>query len=258
MVRMWIKAGERKYCLEGKMPMSVQQDINSFFGWVTDQREKIDNYDLPHHRRILLLSLLDTLARCAFPKHSNKKRFVCLIDCYSGWEHKDYVSLPQLRYLLHKTNECQDLKAEVESRIRKWPKHRILRPDEADPLMGELDQFRQGKCGQSNIEKARYASLLWKMRNFAVHEFRTPGQGMPLSNDNSTPYYHGCSVMGFQPDSGKPYILPESHSWELYIPPEVVSSLVLSCSDNLKRDFKQKGRNPYDSFNFGSSWFSNE
>lgn len=122
--------------------MSVQQDINSFFGWLTDRREKIDN--LPEHFcRILLLSLLDTLSRCAFPQESsNRKRFVCLIDCYSEWEHKDYVSLPQLRYLLHKTNECQDLKVEVESRISKWFKGRILRPSEADPLVEEFDQFK--------------------------------------------------------------------------------------------------------------------
>lgn len=84
------------------------------------------------------------------------------------------------------------------------------------------------------------------MRNFTVHEFRTPGKGWALSNDNLIPYYHGCLDMESR-----------SYSWELYIPPDVISKLVLSCSENLKRDFKQKERNPYDSFNFGSSWFPN-
>lgn len=152
------------------------------------------------------------------------------------------MSLPQLKYLLDKNEECQDLKAEVESRIREWPYGRILRPSEADPLVEELNWFDQGKCSKL-IERARYASLLWNMRNFAVHEFiSVPGKGTAISPDSSTPYYHG-------------YTVSQSHSWELYIPSEVLSRLVLSCSDNLKRDFKQKERNPYDSFEFGSSWF---
>jgi hypothetical protein len=227
--------------------MSVQQDIDLFFEWIQEQKKEIDK--LPERfRRILLLSLLDLLSRCAFPKEkNNRKRFVDLIDCNSEWKHKDHISLPQLRYRLlnTKAEECQELINEVERRMNLWPYGRILRPEEADPLLSDLDRFKQGEC-EKLIELTRYASLLWTMRNFVVHEFRTPGQGWEISKDNSTPYYHG-------------QLNEESkHSWELYIPSEVISKIVLSCSDNLKKEFKQNLINPYDSFDFGSSWFSNE
>jgi len=225
--------------------MSEQANIDDFFRWITDQAKEIDK--LPKHfRRILLLSLLDTLSKCAFPKERlNRKRFVKLIDCYSDWEYKDYVSLPQLRYLLFKVEKCQDLKKEVESRISKWPHGRILRLHEADPRLEDIDRLKYGKC-EKLIAKARYAPLLWKMRNSAVHEFRRPGKGWAFSNDNSTPYYHGC--------------LDEKgafESWELCIPCEVISKIVLQCSNRLKSEFEQKGLDPYNDehFKFGSSWY---
>lgn len=223
--------------------MTVQENIKDFFQWVADQQKEINK--LPEHfRRILLSSLLDTLSKCAFPKEKpNWKRFVHLIDYYSEWEHKDYVSLPQLRYLLLKVQSCQNLKREVEERINKWPYGKVLRPDEADPHLNELHRFR---CGiwQEQIERARYPSLLWQMRNFAVHEFRSPGRGWAFSDDNTTPYYHG--------------LLDEKgsfQSWELVIPCEVTSGIVQKCSENLKAEFEQKGLDPYNSFNFGSSWY---
>jgi len=197
---------------------TVQQNTNDFYGWVEDQRKEIDK--LPQHfHRILLLSLLDTLSKCAFPRErKNRKRFVDLIDHYSDCKYKDYVSLPQLRYLLldeTKEGEYQVLKSEIEGRIKKWPRGNILRPDKADPRLCELSSFVCNKCGEL-IEKARYASLVWKMRNFAVHEFRSPGKGWAISNDNSTPYYHG-----YLNDKGA------LESWELYIPCEVISQIVL-------------------------------
>ena len=227
--------------------MSLQRNnMDEFFQWVATRRKEIDQ--LPEHfRRILLLSLLDTLSKCAFPKErTNRKRFVDLIDHQSCWKYKDYVSLPQLRYLLLEAEGCEDLKREVESRVSKWPHGRILRPDEADPHLNELDRFR---CGiwQEQIERARYPSLLWRMRNLAVHEFRNPGKGWAISNDNSTPYYHGYLE---QAQSGS------FKTWELYMSCEVVSRIVQKCSENLKAQFEQKGFDPYESFTFGSSWYA--
>ncbi|MCP4259556.1 MAG: hypothetical protein GY774_18905 [Planctomycetes bacterium] len=226
--------------------MSTQENIKSFFGWVVDQRKTIDK--LPEHfRRILLLVLLDTLSKCAFPKErKNRKRFVDLIDHYSDWKYKDYVSLTQLRHLLLETEGCEDLKSEVETRISKWPHGRILLPNEANPHLNELDMFR---CGiwHEQIERARYPSLLWRMRNLAVHEFRNPGKGWAITNDNSAPYYHG-----YLDNTGA------LESWELYISCEVISKILLNSSDKLKAHFEQKRLNPYDDshFKFGSSWYS--
>ena len=60
--------------------MRVREDCNTFFEGVADLREEIDGLR-DQICRILLLSLLDTLAGCAFPKEQgNKSRFVRFID----------------------------------------------------------------------------------------------------------------------------------------------------------------------------------
>jgi len=229
--------------------MSIQENIDLFFGWIRDRRKEIDH--LPRkcrlsselYRRILLLSLLDTLSKCAFPNESkNRKRFVKLIDCHADWKYKDYVNLPQLQYLL-KRSACTDLRKEVENRVNKWRKGTTLRPEEADVSIHELDNFKCSKC-EDLIEKARYPSLLWRMRNVAVHEFRRPGRGMAaISNDHSTPYVHGSLELN------------GSHSWEFYVPSEVISQIAKKCSENLEVDLKRKCYDPYDSFCYGSSWY---
>jgi hypothetical protein len=92
------------------------------------------------------------------------------------------------------------LKKEVEGRLSKWLDGRILRPEEADPHIDELVRFEKNPCWDL-IKKARYANLLWKMRNFAIHEFRPPGKAWAISDDNSTPYYHGVTTLPEMVDS---------------------------------------------------------
>lgn len=227
--------------------MGIQENINNFFDWIGKTRYNIDQLQKEHYRRTLLLSLLDTLSKCAYPNEKkNRERFVRLIDEYSKWEYKDYISLPQLRHLLGQEKSCLLLIDDINRRIAKWSHGRILRPEEADSQLSELKQFI--KCGlcEELVEKARYAPLLWRMRNLAVHEFRKPGKGFSISNDNSTPYYLGfINVQG------------SLQSWELCIPCEVISNIVKKCSDKLKTKFGKEGIDPYDDnhFKFGSSWY---
>lgn len=47
--------------------MNSKDDIDPFFDWVECRRTEIDDFP-DHFRRILLLSLLDALAKCAFPQ----------------------------------------------------------------------------------------------------------------------------------------------------------------------------------------------
>jgi hypothetical protein len=218
----------------------TKENIDYFFTWVENQRKEIDTF-LDPFRRILLLALLDTLSKCALPnERGNRKRFVKFIDDYSLRENKDRVSLTQVRLLLKKT-KCPFLQNWANDKINKWTKGRILHPDETDPFSHELDHMKCEECDEA-ISKAQYASLLWQMRNFSVHEFRHLGQGWGFSNDNSTPYYHGSKNGNFS-------------SWELYIPSEVVSQIVQRCAANLKAQLATDNKNPYDSFPFGSSWY---
>ncbi|MBI1801367.1 MAG: hypothetical protein HY259_10835 [Chloroflexi bacterium] len=257
--------------------METQQGIDGFFNFIEDQRQEC--IKLPEHlSSILLVVLLDTLAKCAYPKETeNRKRFVQLIDRYSDWKYKDRVSLLILNDLLSRppASKHQELKRFVENTLGEWPHHRILRPEEADPLKQDLYKLQPDQDQDKLIERARYASLLWVYRNFRVHEFRQPALGGKLSKDNSTPYYLGvipeilvipepidedklaefCASLlaDIEADSDSLFLPPPE--WQFYIPPEVIASLVETCSVNLKAYFREKNRNPYDSFKFGSSWF---
>ena len=234
------------------MHSDLDREISEFFEQVLRIKDEI--YSLlqghEHFQRILLLSLLDALAQCAFPmEKGNKTRFVSLIDCYSHWQDKDRVSLLQMRYLLAKKS-CDPfthLKEEVERLIEKWPASRILRSEEADPLVAELAKFDADQC-QKVINKCRYAAVLWDLRNFAVHEFRMPESfGMDFGIDNSTPYYHQAT--GLSAD-GK----AKERTWELYFPNHVISQIVSSCSTNLRADFQVKVVNPWNNFTSSSRW----
>ncbi|MBI5649391.1 MAG: hypothetical protein HZC40_02925 [Chloroflexi bacterium] len=223
-------------------------EVEVFFGWIEKKIEEIDTITNEPFRRILLLALLDTLAKSAFPKDKPGKRFVKLIDSYSGWLHSDRVCLIQLRYLLESQvqTECADLKIEVEMRLGKWPPKGIGRipwSREVDPESVDLCAFKKGR-GAALIEKARYPFLLWEMRNFAIHELRTIGLALPDSDDFEEPYY-------FAPLN----LETSSRTWGLNFPTKVISTIVLNCSEKLKLHFEQKGINPFRDFTDEPGWY---
>jgi hypothetical protein len=90
----------------------------------------------------------------------------------------------------------------------------------------------------SFVADARYVALFYTYRNHLVHEFRMPGYGMEMSNDPSTPYYHGYQ--------GKP--------WQLAFPTPFFAQLCLGCLAGVERYLKAERQNPYDSYTFGSLW----
>jgi hypothetical protein len=194
-----------------------------------------------------LVSLLDALAKYANPGiRGNRKRFIKLIDDYSNWPFRDHISIPQLDLLIAfncLSNECKELKGFLKSRLAKWPPSQIVRP-ESDIEKCKLSKLcRQYGCAEKVIhkciEQCRYPSLLYKLRNYAVHEMRAPGEGIQLSNDNSTPYYHG---------------MINSNTWELVIPTEVIISIIESSAGSLKQEFLKKDVNPYKRLPLKSVW----
>ena len=211
--------------------------MDSFFDWVDRQRNSIDKLCRPY-RRVLLLSLLDTLSKCAYPKtKGNKKRFLKLINKYSKWNDKDRISLPQLDLSFSKKRINKMLKEEVKKRLSSWPKGQLIRPSD-DPFYRDLAGLAN-TSEKKIINKHRYSHLLWNKRNFAVHEFRTPGKGWPLSNDNTSPYYHG--FIGDQ-------------TFHLVMPLEFISQIVMKCNTNLKLHLDELGIDPLGRLSVRDLW----
>jgi hypothetical protein len=143
-------------------------------------------------------------------------------------------------------DEYLELRNEVERRMQKWPPKgfgRIPWSEQYDPLSKDLDSFKKGKC-TNLIEKARYAVLLWQMRNFGVHELRIIGQVLPDSEDYDEPYYSA-------------FLNLETHRrpWDLNIPTKVISKLIQSCSEHLRIHFADNKISLFASFSDGLSWY---
>ncbi len=228
----------------------LQDDIDMFFNWVEEQRQRINQLDDRRFRKILLISLLETLASSAFPNKGVRERFLSLIDGYSGWKDKDRVSLPQLQMLVLNSSQGVDEKErralfqQVSKEINAWPIGRILRPDEVDPFWQTWPIFAKYMRCQELIKRARYASLLWRFRNFIVHEGRSPGNSFEISSDNSTPYYLETADLN------------GNNLWELTMPADFISAIVESCAAKLKKDYFEALKvNPYDNFTLASNWF---
>jgi len=189
-----------------------------------------------HFRSVLLLALLDTLSKSAAPQiRKNGERFVKLIDDFSGWAYKDFVSLSQL-YLLTPTDS--KLKQFLGDSISKYQSGQILRPEQADvPLETVLSYCSENE--KPNAQKVRYASLLWALRNSLSHSFMSPGNGWQLSRYNSTPYYF--NHIG-------------TKNWEFYIDAEVLAIVARQTISNLGDYFDRVQINPYESFSWSSSW----
>jgi hypothetical protein len=177
--------------------MNIGEEINAFFVRVSDTQTEIKAITDPTFKRILLLSLLDALARCAYPNMKiNRDRFVCLIDSFTQWSDKDRYSLQQLKFCLDdlpnssKYPSFDDLMEEVNIRLQKWPEvNQFLFPKDVDPNPQELERFFSGGIEQK-LEKVRYPSLVWVIRNYAVHELSHPGAGVDFHLHRPDPYYY--------------------------------------------------------------------
>lgn len=228
--------------------------IANFFSFIDKKKQQIDN-DIAkgHNPSILLLCLLDTLSLYAFSTETDsRKRFIRLIDTYSDWVDKNRISLIQLQCLLDRIRipsaKYDELCKEVGARISKWENGRINRSSEVDPLLDEFNKYRDGLTDRL-ISAARYPSLLWVMRNRLVHSFVMPGDGVDISDDKSTPYYIG----GYHSIEA---LKKKDLSWGLVISPEVISSLMKSCADNLRAHFEKHSINPDERLPLTECWFS--
>ena len=197
------------------------------------------------------MSLLDLLAKCAFPNEKSKPRFVKLIDSFSDWEDKDRYSLRQLQFCLQNINDeskypkLSALRNVVQSRMNSWPQSRELpKPRDVDPSRIDLEEVLDAKLSEF-IEQVRYPSLLWTTRNFAVHELRHPGEGMDFGNGEPTPYYHELMHM----PSGR-------ETWELYFPTVLNSKLITDSSKNLRAEFLEKQVDILARFESKPDWYT--
>lgn len=195
------------------------------------------------YRKILIVVMLDTLARAWDPSGGNKERFIRLVNEHADWPDSQRVSLPQLLLVLQAipTRPDSELVREVQRRLSGWQYGRIYRLD-MDALASALEPLAGSDDERRLITNSRHADLLYTYRNHLVHEFREPGYAMEISDNDSTPYYHGMTT-------------EQGHdSWELVYPIGFFLRIGSCCLANLKRHLEENDLDPYSSYEFGSIW----
>lgn len=231
--------------------MSIQESISNFFRIVDKVHLEIQSIPDPFFFRVLQLTLLDTISRAAFPKfRSNKKRFVSLIDQYSDWTLAHRYSLRQFHLLLEDIDDnvaipgIDALRSEITERIARWPSEsKLIFPEDVDPHRDDLSHLLTPVLNK-RAEKVRFPSLLWKLRNFAIHELRNPGAGFDFELPDPTPYYHKLT-----------HIDGITKTWELYFPNRLLSHLSKTCIENLEANFYKSDIDPWVSFPYDPRWY---
>ena len=231
----------------------IEEHIKYFLNAINKIKENADGINPANLRYPIYFILLDVLAKYAFPtEEAGGERFINLIDSYSNWEYRNYVSILLLNDLLkiEKEKKCfkenkeyEVLKEKVNEARNKWGQvreHRIYNPKEADLTIEDFKPF-EGNRYWKLIKKCRYSSCIYQMRNGFIHDFAFPGLPNLFHDvDKQTPYYCTCE-----------------NSYRLCIPAEIISILVEKCSSNLKEKIMQETdkHDPYKIFKDMPDWF---
>ena len=222
--------------------MSTQAAINKYCSYFEGQLERIRSMENTFYQKILLVVMFDTWARARYPNvKNNKNRFVSLIRECADWPESERVSLPQLSLSQQGSFGTSKLAKEVGRRFSQWQYGRINRLN-MDPLPNELEPFVITDEERQLIKRSQHAVLFYTYRNHLVHEFRMPGYGMEISDESSTPYYHGMTTVGGH------------ETWELVYPIGFFNNMANCLLCNLRIHLVTNGINPYSLYKFGSVW----
>lgn len=79
----------------------IYEAIRKYSNYFRNEIEEISALNNRLYKKILFVTLIDSLAKARFPNEKfQKKRFVDMIDIYAEWENVNRISIPQLEITL--------------------------------------------------------------------------------------------------------------------------------------------------------------
>lgn len=209
----------------------MDEETKIFFISIEKIKKDIDSnkYINNIHKYIIYFSLLDVLGKYAFydeKKHSI--RYKKLIQCFSCWKYKNYISSLQLECKLTQINK--NLATSIKNIININPltyDHFLNKVVDADEVDFTEDKLKEGLSESqmilydkniSEIHQARYDNLFYKLRCFVVHEHRLPIPNSLDLNENSLVPQYFC----FEND------------YRLWFSPKIISIILDECIDKIK------------------------
>ena len=193
-----------------------EEIIDEFCGYFYDQIESIRaitytseesvsqdirNYQIRFYKKALLITALDTLAGIRFPKKrfpslhfKNRDRFKTFLAKSRCWDGGELVSIPFLAEQISKGKNSNSLLNNYVTEILK--KHKAEGsfniPFRAlDQPTDALFELAATELEEKAILECQHYELMYRYRNYLIHESREPGGAMEIFPDESEPYYHG-------------------------------------------------------------------
>jgi hypothetical protein len=235
--------------------MTVEENINQFCTYFERQLQVIshidvdwnalsgsshEDYQVRFYRKALLIAGLDTLAGIRFPKanypqlnRSNRERFIRFAKEFADWPHGNLVSLPFLedqltRFGLGKSRLGTHVSKKVGSFDMDAGGH--LGISQIDEPLATLSTMASTEREEEAIADQQHYSLLYRYRNYLLHEWREPGSSMEIDSLRSEPYYHG-------------YV--RDPKWYLVYPMQVFTDLFTNCVSRFRQYLIDKSIDPY-------------
>lgn len=193
------------------------------------------------HKKVLYSAMLDALAAVRYRDESlgNHDRFVRLLREHASWPGGALVSAPVLRERLNTRSPLRDY---LDSQLAK---HSTMSPNTLavsvfDEPIAALTTLSD-KSELRHVTASEHYELLYKYRNFIVHEFREPGYAMEtFASGGAEPLYHG--------------IIGETN-WRLLYPVGFFHERVAASIESLVTWFTANGVDPYDRVRTSADWY---
>ena len=239
------------------MSDKLNEDIEIYYGYFMRKIEEINTLQSPGHKlfkRVLYVSVLDTLSRAAYPNDkNNRNRFTSFVVNYCDWSNGNKISLLHL---------VQALKLSTDSSLNDARRYAVERFSKTDFRFGAIPDISVDPNIEEiltvwpkdidviitsviKLEYLKHFNLVYAFRNSLVHEFRFPGHGMDIS-DNTEAFYHYILA-----PEGDDFV---TDSIELVYPFGFCRRICISGLNNLKNHLIGKSINPYDLYDFGTYW----
>jgi len=185
----------------------VEERIRHLTGYFRGQLDRIQALTLPgdtdaennalgFYKKALLVTALDTLAGLRYPKANypelngqNQKRFISFVVESGAWPEGSLTSIPFLEKKNLRPGKLLDL---VRQRLAQRQDNREFSVPLAniDLTTPELLKAASTEQEEKAVRENQHFVLLYRYRNYLVHESRVPGYAMEISEDEA-PYYHG-------------------------------------------------------------------
>jgi len=195
--------------------VSTEEAIEQFCAYFNDQVEIIDalsidqekargtyleSHQIRFYQKVVLITQIDTLAGIRYPKErypqlnkKNHEHFIVFVKEHDIWPEGRLASIP---FLLEaaKSGKFSNGKLKefvVRRHAEKYDEGSFnIDFSEIDIPNHELVKLCSTEQEEKAVKENTHYELLYRYRNYLVHEARVPGNAMEVTNDER-PYYHG-------------------------------------------------------------------